>query len=161
MGASSTKNSYGAAYHNPITRMYCIHTGLNTFIVNHLILQDRNLRKLEKNIIVGTATPSKTFTVRQIFDVSQLLEMRFCSEASASLLPSDIINDGALEVHVYKINGQHECTLSSRTENLLALMSENLFSMRLDITECGGSLKSRCPTLSSAKAFWWTFSYFS
>ena len=37
--------------------------------------------------------------------------MRYCPEASASLLPSDIINDCAVEVHVYKINGRRVCTL--------------------------------------------------
>jgi hypothetical protein len=49
------------------------------------------------------------------------------------------------------------CVLSSQTESLLAAMSENLFSKRLNLTECGGSRNSRCPTLYSAKASRWTF----
>ncbi len=60
---------------------------------------------------MGTATPSGTLVVKQIFDVGQVLEVRFCPEASASLLPSDIINNCAVEVHVYKINGRRVCTL--------------------------------------------------
>ncbi len=95
----------------PSPRMYCIGTGSNTFIVNHLILKYRNLRKLKKVITVGTATPSGTLTVKQIFDVGQVLEVRLCPEASASILPSDIINDCAVEVHIYKINGRRMCTL--------------------------------------------------
>ena len=77
----------------PQPRMYCIDTGSNTFIVNHLILKFRNLRKLKNVITVGTATPSGTLVVKQIFDVGQVVAVRFCPEASASLLPSDIIND--------------------------------------------------------------------
>ncbi len=47
----------------PSPRMYCIDTGSNTFIVNHLILYYRNLRKLKNVITVGNAhwnTCSKT-----------------------------------------------------------------------------------------------------
>ena len=91
--------------------MYCIDTGSNTFIVNHLIEKYRNLRKLKKNITVGTATPSGTLEVKQIFDVGQVIAARYCPEASASLLPSDIINDCAVEVHAYKINGRYVCAL--------------------------------------------------
>ncbi len=95
----------------PQPRMFCVDTGSNTFIVNHLILQFRNLRKLKKVITVGTATPSGTLTVKQIFDVGQVVGVRYCPEASASLLPSDIINDCAVEVHAYKINGRYVCAL--------------------------------------------------
>ena len=91
--------------------MYCIDTGSNTFIVNHLIEKYRNLRKLKKFITVGTATPSGTLEVKQIFDVGQVIGARYCPEASASLLPSDIINDCAVEVHAYKINGRYVCAL--------------------------------------------------
>ncbi len=36
----------------PQPRMYCIDTGSNTFIANHLILQFRNLRKLKKRLLL-------------------------------------------------------------------------------------------------------------
>ena len=60
---------------------------------------------------MGTATPSGTLEVKQIFDVGQVIGARYCPEASASLLPSDIINDCAVKVHVYKINGRYVCAL--------------------------------------------------
>ncbi len=53
---------------------------------------------------MGTATPSETFVVKQIFDVGQAIAVR-------SLLFSDVVNDCAVEVHVYKINGWCLCAL--------------------------------------------------
>ncbi len=54
-----------AALHTitPQPQIYCIDTSSNTFIVNHLILQYRNLRNLKKPITVGTATPAGKFSV--------------------------------------------------------------------------------------------------
>ncbi len=60
---------------------------------------------------MGTATLSGTLTVKQIFDVGQVIGVRFCPEASASLLLSDVINYCAVEVHVYKTNDRRVCTL--------------------------------------------------
>jgi hypothetical protein len=88
--------------------MYCIDTGPNTFIVNHLILKFRNLRKVKKIITVGTATPSKTLVENKILDVGQAFAVRFWPEASASFLRSDVINDCAFKVGA--------CVLSSQTE---------------------------------------------
>ena len=57
---------------------------------------------------MGTATPSATLVVKQIFDVGQVVAVRFSPEASASFLPSDIINDCTVEVHVH---GRRVCAL--------------------------------------------------
>ena len=100
---------------------YCLDSGSNTFIVNHFILQFRNLRKV-KEITVGTATPTGNLVVTQAYDVGEISGVRLCEDATASLLPPEIINNCGVSVHLFKTeergNGSHVCMLTANEKHI-------------------------------------------
>jgi hypothetical protein len=87
----------------PQPNMYCVDSGSNTMIVNHLIPRFRNLRNLRDSITVETASAAGNLTIDQIFDVGEITAVRYCPEASASLVPPDILNDCGVALNLFKI----------------------------------------------------------
>ena len=66
-------------------KLYCVDSGSNVFVTDHIIARGENLRDLEIPIEIETATPSGNLIVRQVYDVGELRAVRLCEEATASL----------------------------------------------------------------------------
>ncbi len=89
----------------PKPNKYCLDSGFNTCIVNHLIARYRNLRNLQTSISVETASSAENLTINYIFDEGEITAVRYRPEASASLVPPDTLNDCGVAMHLYKIRG--------------------------------------------------------
>ena len=101
---------------------YCIDSGSNTAVINHRAENSENLRNLNQPLIIETATPTGNLLVTQAYDVGEISGVRLCEDATASLLPPEIINNCGVSVHLFKTEergaGSHVCMLTANEKHI-------------------------------------------
>ena len=80
---------------------------------------------MDEPLIIETATPAGNLEVFEAYDVGDIVGVRLCAEATANLLPPEIINDCGVSVHLVKIAPRggggvkrHMCVLVANEINI-------------------------------------------
>lgn len=90
------------------------------FLSSILIATCKLLRRLEQPIIIETVASGGNLLVNKIFDVGNAHGIHYCEEATANLIPPDVLNDCGVAVYMMKeghaATGENQCILVSNSK---------------------------------------------